>query len=64
MTSSLKRYAPISEGGDHKLLVSFPLPPSPLQEEEQMIAEWQPEPLVPDIYPKDREVDPAPVVTG
>jgi len=29
-----------------------------------MIAEWQPEPLVPDVYPKDREVDTSPVVTG
>jgi len=29
-----------------------------------MIEEWQPEPLVPDVYPKDREVDTSPVVTG
>jgi serine palmitoyltransferase len=33
------------------------------QEEDELIAEWQPEPLVPADYPNDREIDPAPVVS-
>ena len=33
------------------------------QEEEELIAEWQPEPLVPNNYPNDRDVDPAPVIS-
>ena len=35
-----------------------------LQEEDQLIAEWEPEPLVPTEHPSDREVDPAPIITG
>ena len=35
-----------------------------IQEEDQLIAEWEPEPLVPTEHPSDREVDPAPIVTG
>ena len=35
-----------------------------VQEEDELIAEWQPDPLVPDEFPKDRELDPSPVVTG
>ena len=35
-----------------------------LQEEDELIEEWQPEPLVPDEFPKDREVDFSPIVTG
>lgn len=35
-----------------------------VQEEDQLIAEWEPEPLVPTETPSDREVDPAPIVTG
>lgn len=35
-----------------------------LQEEDQLIAEWEPEPLVPTEHPSDREVDPSPIVTG
>ena len=35
-----------------------------MQEEDQLIAEWEPEPLVPTEHPNDREVDPAPIVTG
>lgn len=34
------------------------------EEEEQIIAQWEPEPLVPNVYPTDRAVDPAPIVTG
>ena len=33
------------------------------QEEDELIAEWQSEPLVPVDYPNDREIDPAPVVS-
>ena len=39
-------------------------PPHAIQEEDQLIADWEPEPLVPTEHPSDREVDPAPVVTG
>ncbi|XP_064386088.1 serine palmitoyltransferase 1-like [Halichondria panicea] len=34
------------------------------EEEDELIGEWNPEPLVPDGYPSDREVDPSPIVTG
>lgn len=34
------------------------------EEEEELIAEWQPEPLVPSGYPNDREVDLSPVVSS
>ena len=29
-----------------------------------MISEWLPDPLVPDGFPKDRDVDLSPIVTG
>ena len=35
-----------------------------VQEEDRLIAEWEPEPLVPTEHPSDREIDPAPIVTG
>ena len=35
-----------------------------LQEEEELIREWEPEPLVPDVYPKDRSVDDSLIVSG
>ena len=35
-----------------------------LQEEDELIAEWQPEPLIPKGYPGDHSVDDAPIVTG
>lgn len=34
------------------------------EEEDQLIAEWQPDPLVPDDFPNDGEVDPSPIVSG
>lgn len=34
------------------------------KEEDLLIEEWRPEPLVPEKFPKDREVDKSPVVTG
>ena len=34
------------------------------QEEDELIAEWQPEPLIPKGYPDDHSVDDAPIVTG
>lgn len=37
---------------------------SPSQEEEELIRDWQPDPLVPDIYPKDRTVLTSPIVSG
>ena len=36
----------------------------PEQEEDQLIDEWQPDPLVPEDIPRDREVDVSPIVTG
>ncbi len=50
--------------GSCGLYYSFSIFSTPFQEEEELIAEWQPEPLVPDVYPKDREDDPSPIVTG
>lgn len=35
-----------------------------IQEEDELIAEWQPEPLIPKGYPGDHSVDDAPIVTG
>ena len=40
------------------------LPLACVQEEDQLIADWEPEPLVPTEHPSDREVDPAPIVSG
>ncbi|XP_065905066.1 serine palmitoyltransferase 1-like isoform X2 [Dysidea avara] len=34
------------------------------EEEDELIAEWQPEPLIPKGYPGDHSVDDAPIVTG